>query len=209
MRRRRWLDRASVRSASGLIEVLAGEPDGGGTREVGSAQDVAVLDSLREFGRLSPEAQAAVDSRVGVGGSWRLVGWAERACTWAVRTRDRDVLAAAAAAASLHDPERIDSRDALLVLTLVSRACTLTGLRAGSVRKRALTMTDAPGGAWLRDHLRAGALLPATHREVGTGSDVGFERVEVTLNPYVELAHLLEERLESGNRSIETSEEDP
>ena len=191
-----------------LLEVFAREPDGGGTRDVGGAQDVAVLSSLQDFGRLPPEAQAAVRSRVGEGSSWRLVGWAERACTWAVRMRDGDVLAAAAAAASLHDPDRIDSRDALLVLALVSRACTLTGLRADSVQERALSMTDAPGGAWLHDHLRAGASLPLTHREVGTGSDVAFERVEVTDDPYVDLAHLLEEHPESGRRSTETLEED-
>jgi hypothetical protein len=180
-------------SPAGLIEVLADEPDGGGTHDVGTAQDSALLASLRDFGRLSGEAQAAVRCQVGKDGSWRLVGWAERACTWAVRTRDRDVLAAAAAAASLHDPDQIDSRDALLVLALVSRACALVGATVGSVVERALAMTDEPGGAWLRDHLRPGTSLPPTHREGGAGSRFTFERIEPTGDPYVDLAHLLDD----------------
>ncbi|GAB3651952.1 hypothetical protein GCM10027596_00510 [Nocardioides korecus] len=48
---------------------------------MGNAQAVAVLASLRHFGRLPDEAQAAARARVGKDGSWRLVGWAERACT--------------------------------------------------------------------------------------------------------------------------------
>lgn len=178
-------------SPAGLIEVLADEPDGGGTRGVGTAQDSALLVSLRDFGRLPGDAQAGVRCQFGKDGSWRLVGWAESACTWAVRTQDRDVLAAAAAAASLHDPDQIDSRDALLVLALVSRACALVGVPVSSVVNCALATTDEPGGAWLRDHLRSGASLPPTHREVGAGSRFTFERVEPAGDPYVDLAHLL------------------
>lgn len=97
--------------------------------------------------------------------AWALLSWAESACTWVVRDRDRSLASEVALALAMLDNEVLNLRDVQVVANLLHDACDRAGfsyervIRAGlsqqpqvAERTRAWLLASPPALGWNEVH---------------------------------------------------------
>ncbi|MQA77676.1 MAG: hypothetical protein GEV10_04210 [Streptosporangiales bacterium] len=121
--------------------------------------------------------EAAGRGELSRGRSRVLLGWVERSASSVVVSRSAELVEAGAFAMSLLEDGALDTRDVMVVASLVRRAADLAGLDfAGSVRAGCERAGDRGARCleWLR---RVSERTPPTHIEVGSGAHFRFQRV--------------------------------
>lgn len=128
--------------------------------------------------------------------AWALLGWVESAASLVVAERRPELVEAGGFALALVGAAPLDTRDAMVVASLLRRASSLIGAdweplvtrgarRAGDLGARALT--------WLR---RVSDEVPSTYTEMGEGASFAFRRVPSFFDPVA-----LEQRLLAAQRA--------
>ena len=125
--------------------------------------------------------------------AWTLLGWCEEAASESIRERDAVLLEACTRGLLVLDADRaIDTRELLLVGSLIRRAVELLGL--DWLRFQRGLASDA--GQLLFLGRFPASVSGASHRESGSGSDFRFVRVPLATWSEEELLR----RLSDGNR---------
>lgn len=168
------LDLAIVKA---LLHAL-NRPAPRGLKDLGGTWDIEVLDALSAV-TADPADLARVSDQLTPDQKWALLGWAEGACTWAVRCRSTDLIQRVVQALSLLDGQ-LDRRDILVVATLAHRAARRLGVTLEELSDSDQLPTGPPPPAWV---LGASEDLPSSYVERGEGSSFEFRREPSGFDP--------------------------
>ena len=172
---------------SKLVQALD-RPSPHGLANLGGTWDTAVLEGLSAVAT-DPAKRDLVANELSREQAWRLLGWSEAACSWAVRTQSTDLVLLATQALTMLEG-KLDARDLLVVATLAHRAALRLGYTLADLIALRTSAADALP-AWV---MNASTDLPPTHTERGKGPTFEFQRKPSGFDPAVLQALLDDDR---------------
>lgn len=128
--------------------------------------------------------------------SWELLGWVESAATAVVAQQRPELVELAGFAMALLEGSPLDTRDVMVVASVVRRACHLAGYDYPKLTERGVRRAGALGRSALLWLPSVSPDLPSTHEEHGAGAAFTFRRVPPPFDPVA-----LEQRLLAAQRA--------
>jgi len=153
--------------------------------DIGGSVDTGVFEALSATLAVPAEGDRVV-AGLTRDQAWALLGWAEGACSWAVRVGSPEIVEGVFQSLALLDG-KLDRRDLLLVATLARRAARRLDTDLEEVARSSQLVGHPLLPEWIAT---ATEELPSTHVEEGHGQSFAFRREPPGFDP-TELWELL------------------